>query len=142
MAISTYKSYLMVKKGDTYEKLVDISAFPDLGGEPENIDVTTLSDRMHKFIGGIQQSDSLSFDAFYNKEDFKKLDELRGTEQDLAVWFGASTSGYVDTPDGSEGKFKFKGEVYVRVAGAGVNEAVPMTVTVIPTTTIDFEMPA
>lgn len=34
MAISTYKVFLM-KKGtepDTYEKLVDINEFPDLGG--------------------------------------------------------------------------------------------------------------
>lgn len=42
MAISTYKVFLM-KKGtepDTYEKLVDIKEFPDLGGEPEMLETT------------------------------------------------------------------------------------------------------
>ena len=36
MAISTYKIFLMKKgSGDTYEKLIDIKSFPDLGGSPE-----------------------------------------------------------------------------------------------------------
>ena len=56
MAISTYKVFLM-KKGtepDTYEKLVDIKEFPDLGGEPEMLETTTLSDNMQTYIAGIQ----------------------------------------------------------------------------------------
>ena len=47
MAISTYKVFLMKKKTtpeETYEKLVDIKEFPDLGGEPEMLETTTLSD--------------------------------------------------------------------------------------------------
>lgn len=46
MAISTYKVFLM--KGTTsgssttYEKLVDIKDFPDLGGAPEMLETTTL----------------------------------------------------------------------------------------------------
>ena len=49
MAISTYKVFLMKKKTtpeETYEKLVDIKEFPDLGGEPEMLETTTLSDNM------------------------------------------------------------------------------------------------
>ena len=35
-AISSYKVFLMYKKasGSTYEKLVDIKSYPDLGGTP------------------------------------------------------------------------------------------------------------
>ena len=33
MAISTYKVFLMKKTGTTYEKLVDIKDYPDLGGK-------------------------------------------------------------------------------------------------------------
>ena len=49
MAISTYKVFLMKKKTtpeETHEKLVDIKEFPDLGGEPEMLETTTLSDNM------------------------------------------------------------------------------------------------
>ena len=37
MAISTYKAFLMKGTGETptYEKLIDIKDFPDLGGAPE-----------------------------------------------------------------------------------------------------------
>lgn len=35
MAISTFKTFLMHKKeASTYEKLVDITEFPDLGSDP------------------------------------------------------------------------------------------------------------
>lgn len=34
------------KDGDaTFEKLLDITEYPDLGGEKEKLDVTTLSDK-------------------------------------------------------------------------------------------------
>ena len=136
-AISTYKTYLMYKATDSdeYTKLLDISSYPDLGGDPENIDVTTLSDGMRKFIGGIQDTDSLNFDAFYNAADFKKVQALEGKQVDMAVWFGASAAG---VPDGSEGKFSFRGEVYAYITGGGVNEAVGMRVTCVPNTVITF----
>ena len=78
MAISTYKVFLM-KKGtepDTYEKLVDIKEFPDLGGEPEMLETTTLSDNMQTYIAGIQSLDGLSFTANYDMTDFQKLKAL------------------------------------------------------------------
>ena len=52
MAISTYKVFLMKKgdTGDTWSKLVDIKEFPDLGGEPEMLETTTLSDNILRII--------------------------------------------------------------------------------------------
>ena len=35
MATSTYMTFLMHKKEPTWEKLLDITEFPDLGGDPE-----------------------------------------------------------------------------------------------------------
>ena len=46
MAISTYKIFLMKKDGEAYKKLIDIKSFPDLGGAPENLETTTLSNSM------------------------------------------------------------------------------------------------
>lgn len=137
MAISTYKVFLMMKKeGSTYEKLVDIKDFPDLGGAPEMLETTTLSDKMQTYIPGIQSSDALEFNANYTKGDYTKIKELEGKELDLAVWFGGTESNGTVTPDGSDGKFNFKGQVSVFVTGGATNEVVGMTLSVAPSTPI------
>ena len=140
MAISTYKVYLMYKPSSSYQKLIDIKDFGDLGGTPEMLETTTLSDPMQTFIKGIQtvQSDGLQFTCNYTLGDFitiKTLEEA-DSELDFSIWFGATTSGGVDTPSGSNGKFDFKGKISVFVQGGGVNEVVNMTVTIAPSTPI------
>ncbi len=138
MAISTYKIFLMKKAstGDTYEKVIDIKDFPDLGGAPEMLETTTLSDNMQTYIPGIQSLDALEFTANYTKEDFTKLKALEGKEESYAVWFGGTESGSVLTPTGSDGKFEFKGQLSAFPVGGGVNEVVDMTVTIAPSTPI------
>lgn len=136
MAISTYKVFLMKKETDAYKKLVDIKDFPDLGGSPEMLETTTLSDKMQTYILGIQSLDALEFNANYTKEEFTKLKALEGQELELAVWFGGNESNSTLTPTGDDGKFNFKGYVSVFVVGGGTNEVVGMTVAVAPSTPI------
>lgn len=136
MAISTYKVFLMKKDAETYGKLVDIKDFPDLGGSPEMLETTTLSDKMQTYIPGIQSLDALEFNANYTKEDFAKLKALEGQELDLAVWFGGNEANGTLTPTGDDGKFNFKGYVSVFVVGGGTNEVIGMTVAVAPSTPI------
>lgn len=139
MAISTYKVFLMMKKDSAYEKLLDIKEFPDLGGEPELLETTTLSDKMQTFIAGIQSLDGLNFTANYDKTKFAELKALEGEQHSFAVWFGGTESNGVLTPTGSEGKFSFDGELSVYPVGGGVNEVVDMNLTVAPSTPIDFD---
>ena len=73
MAISTYGIYLMHKVSDAYAKLIDIKDFPDLGGAPEMLETTTLSDSMQTYIPGIQSLDGLEFTANYTKSDFLRV---------------------------------------------------------------------
>ena len=143
MAISTYKTFLMKKgsSGSTYDKLVDIKNFPDLGGEPDKIETTTLSDGARTYIPGIEDTDNLSFDANYTKNDFNTIKALKGTEQELAIWFGGTESGGTLTPDGSDGKFEFKGYVDCFVKGGDVNSPVEMSVVVTPTTAVKIATP-
>lgn len=138
MAISTYKVFLMKQTAEAWEKLVDIKEFPDLGGEPEMLETTTLSDKMQTYIAGIQSLEGLSFNANYTKADFKKLKALEGKTEKYAVWFGGTESAGVLTPDGSEGKFEFDGQLSVYPVGGGVNEVVNMNITVAPSTPINF----
>ena len=132
MAISTYGIYLMKgTKGTgtavTYEKLIDIKDFPDLGGAPEMLETTTLSDAMQTYIEGIQSADALEFTANYTKEDYATCNELKGIKTPYAVYFGE---------DGTNGKFEFEGYLSARVNGGGANEVVGMTVSIAPATEI------
>lgn len=137
MATSTYKSFLMHKtsSGSTYEKLVDITEFPDLGGKPEMLETTTLSDPAKTYIAGIQDTASMDFKANYDKTDYTALKALEGKTEKYAVWFGAATAG---TPDGSEGKFEFDGQLSVYVDNGGVNAVRTMTISIAPSTVISF----
>lgn len=128
MAISTYGITLMHKAmGDTYEKLIDIKDFPDLGGAPEMLETTSLSDSMQTYIEGIQSSDALEFTANYTKEDYTKCNALKGKKEGYAVYFGE---------EGVNGIFEFDGYLSARVNGGGVNEVVGMTISIAPASEI------
>lgn len=139
MAISTYKIFLMQKKSSAWEKLIDIKEFPDLGGTPEMLETTTLSDKMQTYIPGIQSLDSLEFTANYTLDEYKKLKQMEGTETEFGVWFGGTEAGDSVTPTGSDGKFKFKGQLSVFPVGGGTNEVVEMTITIAPSTAISMD---
>ena len=129
MAISTFGIQLMHKgTGSTYTKLVDIKDFPDLGGAPEMLETTTLSDSMQTYIEGIQSADALEFTANYTKADYETLVALKGSNNHFAVFFND------DATNGS--KFYFSGYLSVRVNGGGVNEVVGMTISIAPSSAI------
>ena len=134
MAISTYGIQLMHKGTSGYTKLVDIKDFPDLGGAPEMLETTTLSDAMQTYIEGIQSADALEFTANYNKADYDKIVALKGNNEAFAVFFNDSAT------DAS--KFYFSGYVSARVNGGGVNEVVGMTISIAPSTAITTTAPA
>lgn len=138
MAISTIYTFLMYASSSTYSKLVDIKEFPDLGGEPENVDVTSLSDTVRKYVTGVQDSGSLTFTANYTVADYQTVKALAdGTSKKFAVWFGG-TAGNPPTPTGTNGKFSFEGTLSVFVNGGGVNDPVNMTIVIAPSTEITF----
>lgn len=136
MAIASYYTFLMMGTTEddttTWAKLVDIKDYPDLYGTPELLQTTTLSDYpSHTYIPGLQSADNMTFTCNYTSADFDTLKALEGDELDLAVWFGATESGGVVTPDGSNGKFTFKGQITVSITGKGVNEVAEMVVNVV-----------
>lgn len=122
--------------GSAYEKLIDIKDFPDLGGAPEMLETTTLTDSMQTYIPGIQSLDAMEFTANYTNDDYDKLKALEGVETDFAVWMGGTVSSGAVTPTGDQGKYEFKGQLSVYVAGGGVNEVVDMKISIAPSTPI------
>lgn len=143
-ATSTYLTFLMHGTGTSsvsYTKLLDIKEFPDLGGAPEMLDTTTLTNKMRTYIPGIQGSEAMTFTANYDSSDYQALKALEGLNEKYAVWFGGTenTNG-APTPTGANGKFSFEGSLSVFVAGAGVNAVRDMTITIAPSTDITFSV--
>lgn len=148
MAISTFRTYLMYKADDVetteYTKLVDITSTPDLGGTPNMIETTTLSDDTQTFIPGVKQlGDGLEFTANYELTDYKKLKALEGKQVKYAIWKGGTgNSGATAVPDGSDGKWEFTGELVVFPTGGSVDEAFGLTINIAPSTAITFVDPS
>lgn len=140
MAMNSYGVFLMQEKSGSsgqFEKLVDIKDFPDIGGTPEMLQTTTLSNRGHTYIPGIDNNDNMEFKTNYTQEDYKKLKALKGKKTKFAIWMGGSETEDSITPTGSEGKWDFDGYLNVTVNGAGVNEVVEMTVSIAPASDIN-----
>ena len=139
MATSTIHSFLMSGTGTplVYSKLLDIKDYPDLFGDPNQLQATTLSDTQHWYVPGVQDnSGALNFTANYDAATFNTIKGLEGTEGNFALWFGEG--GTPVAPDGHEGKFSFKGYPFVKLSGKGVDEVREMVVGIIPSTAITF----
>lgn len=126
MAISTYG--VTLKWGTSAAALtkeIDIKDFPDLGGAPELVETTTLSDAAQTFINGIKSSSAMEFTANYTKSDFEAVEADANTELYYSIEFG---------DEGDEGIFEWQGEHDVWVVGSGVNSPVEMKVSIAPST--------
>lgn len=134
MAISTEYTYLIVKKaaesgggGETWQKLVDIKEFPDLGGAPSTIDTTTLSNHMKTNIPGLIDPGALEFTANYDFEGYKELKKLEGKTCKYGVQFGK---------DGSDGVHVFEGILSCWPKGGGVEDCVEIGISISVSTEI------
>lgn len=123
MAENTFGTYLMNSEdGTMWENVAPIKDYPDLQGDPNMLDSTTLSDPAHTYIDDIDDTGGgLPFTMNYDWAVFKKLEALKGKEMYWGVWFGHSvgTDGTL-TPDGSRGKFQGKGKLRVVKSGGAV----------------------
>lgn len=122
MAISTYP--VTLKAGGS--KLCDIKDFPDLGGAPDMLETTTLSDSARTYISGIKDQQVLEFTANYSATDYAAVNALTTTTS-FTLEFGA---------DGAYGIFTWSGTASAYILGAGVNEVVEMRIVIIPSTPI------
>lgn len=102
--------------------LTNLQEIPELGGETESIEITTLADAAHVYTEGLKNyGDSLAFKFLYEKEQFTELNALTG-EQDVVVTL----------PDSAT--CTFKGAVSVRLDAAGLATALTYTLNIKPST--------
>ena len=101
-------------------ELTNLQEIPELGGEAEAIEITTLADAAHTYTDGIlNYGDSLAFKFLYEKTQFVELNGLSGSQE----W-------KVELPDGAT--CSFGGSCSVKLDGVGVNAALTYTLAIKP----------
>ena len=127
MAISTYG--IVLKWGtsaDAVAKIVDIKDFPDLIGDANLLETTTLSDSQQTNIPGIKSADTLSFTANYTSADFAKVKADEGKK----LFYELSFS------DGSS--FTWEGQHTCGMPGKSVDEVVEFTINIAASSPVEF----
>lgn len=136
--IGALLSYSATSTG-TYTSLYSITSVPDLGGAPEQIDVTTIYDSMRKNIPGVQANDDLEFQglrgefAAPNAASSALVDEygvLSALDNDTAYYWKLTY------PDGSTHTWGAYPRTHQN--GFGVNEALTYTLTLTVITDITY----
>lgn len=116
--MATISKGITLKVGD--KVLTNLQEIPELGGEAEAIEITTLADAAHMYTNGIKNyGDSLAFKFLYEKEQFSELSALTGSQEVV-----------VTLPDNAT--CTFSGVCSVKLDGVGVNAALTYTLSIKP----------
>lgn len=129
--IHTYLGYIKdsVSGGNAYEKLIPIKDFPDLGGSPDQVEMTDLDDDVQKFLLGVQSMSAMEFTSNYVPNDYDKVVALAdGTIRKWCVAFGQT---------GEYGIFTWEGQCAVWVTGGGVNAPREMKTSISATSKVE-----
>ena len=120
MAVISKGITLSYKNGADFVELTNLQEIPELGGDTEAIEITTLADAAHMYADGIKNyGDSLAFKFLYEDTQFSTLNGLTGASE----W-------KVALPDGTT--CTFGGTSSVKLDGVGVNAALTYTLAVKP----------
>ena len=115
---------LSYKKDSSYEVLDGLQEVPSLGGTPDKVEVTTLSDGSRRYIKGIKDYGDLTFKFLYqNDTETSNFRVLRGLEES-----GKIVEWKVEFPDGTG--FAFSGECTVAPSDGAVNAAITFNLTI------------
>lgn len=122
MAVISKGIKLSYKAGEAsqFVELTNLQEIPELGGDTESIEITTLADAAHMYTDGLKNyGDSLAFKFLYDGTQFTTLNGLSGSVQ----W-------KVELPD--EATCTFSGSSSVKLDGVGVNAALTYTLAIKP----------
>lgn len=120
MAVISKGIKLSYQVDSAFIELTNLQEIPDLGGDVEAIEITTLADAAHMYTDGLKNyGDSLAFKFLYEGTQFETLNGLTGSH----TW-------KVELPDGAA--CTFGGTSSVKLDGVGVNAALTYTLAVKP----------
>lgn len=105
----------------TTQELTNLLEIPELGGDKESLEITTLADSAHIYTDGlVNYGDSLAFKFLYEAEQFISLNDENGANNTWAVAL----------PDGTSCTFNGVGSV--KLDGVGVNAVLTYTLNIKP----------
>lgn len=124
LSVDTTLSYKKAGESD-FTELDLLMEVPELGGDPEKVDVTTLKDKVRKNIPGVIDLGDLVFKFLYDNStatsNYRVLRKLQD-EKAMATF-------KVDYPDGAG--HEFDAYVAVKMDAAPVNNALTFTATML-----------
>ena len=122
----TNNNQVSFKIGST--EIEGLQSIPSLGGEPERVDITTLSDESRHYLNGIKDYGELEFTFLYvpattgqgatTSNYAKARAQADGTEKTMTLTLRTGVT------------FTIKGTISVGLNEAGINEAYTFTLTV------------
>lgn len=123
------------ESGSSYTNLTGLQEVPEIGAEPEKVDVTTLADKTKKYEQGIGDYGDLEFKFKYENSKttspFRVLKEFEVSKKVIKF--------QMELPDGT--KFKWDAQVSVKISGGTVNGLMTFTVTMTLASEVEIENP-
>ena len=105
----------------SFVELTNLFEIPELGGDVDKIEVTTLASEAHEYTNGIKNyGDTIAFKFYYEKTQFTTLSGLEGG----CEW-------KVELPDGLT--YTFSGVPSVKLDGVSYNAALTYSLNIAPT---------
>ena len=122
MAVISKGIKLSYKAGSgEFLELTNLYEIPELGGDVDKIEVTTLASAAHEYTNGIKNyGDTIAFKFYYEKEQFTTLNGLK----DACEW-------KVELPDATS--YTFSGVPSVKLDGVSYNAALTYSLNIAPT---------
>ena len=115
---------------DDWEELSKIKTFPELGGTPEQIETTDLTDEIQTFVLGVQQLDSMEFEANYSPSVFQTVQAQAGKDLHYRIKLGK---------EGALGSVTWQGQHSVRISEGEVNGSIGMIIACSASSKLEFD---
>lgn len=114
MEKSTSKTFLYHSASETgkFEKLIDITSYPDIFSAPEKLDISDLSSNQKKYTQGMFDIPDYEFGFIYNKTSYDAVKALEnGAIHYYQLRFGEN---------GEYGAWQWSGTHFATPSGGGV----------------------
>ncbi len=111
--INTFLYFSETKEGQ-FNKLVDITSYPELFSAPEKLDISDMSSEQKKYTPGMIDIPDQEFGYIYSKTAFDKIKALKGKDTYFQLRFGEK---------GEYGAWQWHGDIFTTPSAGSVGGA-------------------
>lgn len=112
--------------GTDFVAIENVLEIPELGGDVDKIETTTLKSTSHEYIDGlVNNGDSIAIKCLYVKAEYDAIQGIKGQNCDWQV----------DFPDGNG--FTWKGTPSVKLDAISVGGYLAYTISIAPTSAVE-----